>query len=104
MQNLDDDCVARLLLMAHQRLLTAHNSRHRVAALVPLELLLQVLEGHVLVPATFRYTTQILLQLLRFRYAVPILTWCSVGIDGQGIVSLNEHSQHSRVKLFGAPV
>ena len=68
-QNLDDDGVALLLLMVHQRLLTAHNANHRHAALVPFQALLELLESRVLVPATFRYATQILVQLLHFRYS-----------------------------------
>ena len=67
-QRLDDDCVARLLLMVHMRLLSARNPHHRRIAFSPFQLLLTLLEGRVLVPATFRYATQMLLQLLCFRW------------------------------------
>ena len=71
MQNLDDDSIARLLLIVHQYLLAARNEQHRQAALVPFQVLLEVLEGRILAFATFRYTTQILLQMLQYRCKHP---------------------------------
>lgn len=68
MQNLDDDSIAALLLRVHQHLENASSPPHRAAALTPLRVMLQVLESRVLVPATFRYASKILLSQLRHRY------------------------------------
>ena len=73
MQRCDDECVAEFLLMAHKRLLSAHNASHCLRAFVPFETLVQLLEDRILVPATFRYATQILASLLQHRYGAACI-------------------------------
>ncbi|KAK9814933.1 hypothetical protein WJX73_002395 [Symbiochloris irregularis] len=59
--------IVRLLVMVHFRLLSAHCGSHRLMAFAPFEFLVKLLEGRVLHPAIFQYTTQILLNLLQYR-------------------------------------
>ena len=60
--------MARLLVMVHFRLQSAHCGSHRQRAFTPFEFLVTLLEGRILHPATLRYSIQILLSMLQHRW------------------------------------
>jgi hypothetical protein len=72
-QVLNDDKVARLLLLVHGALQRAACGRHRGASLGPLRALLRLLGAHVAAPHTFCYAAHILLQCLHTPCARPFV-------------------------------